>query len=1379
MFTVFPLSRLPLAAALLVGACAAPAHATEPPASATPEHTIVGYRTLWELQGEARARPQRFQIDALVHYYDPEWRQLWGQDGDRTFYLVPPAPLPIRSGQRVRLSGVSRPEKFWAVEELSAVVLEEHPVITPIPVRGPLTEVARLDERFLEIEGVVDSQRLVDTTHLRLLLLADGLRIDTVVRLEGNNTVPDYAGVPVRVRGVYHADKDAEGRLQGIELSVPGLEWVEPMGAGARRTAPSPAPADQVDTTEQSEPIVGYQNLVHLHGRAYEQPQRFQIDATVLHYDPHWRQLWAQEGEATFFLIAPAQRLPIQAGQFVRLEGITIPASLSQVLQLQATVIGTEARPGPLPARGRLHDFAALNERLVRLEGYVESQSLVDRNHLRCELVSEGLRAEMFLLLEAENAAPSLVGQVVDVQGVYGGKRRPDGQLDSFTLIVPGPDRIIAAYPLRDDPRFAAPPVPIEQLPQAPAASWQHIAGRVVGVVPGVSVTLRDETGQVDVLTPQQHQLQIGAGAAAVGQPAVEGTRWLLRRALVRGEQALPERTAGGPPRLLRLARQVHELAPSAAQGGHPVQLQGVVTWSAPGTRFLFLQDSSGGVRVRWADPTLAAPPPGAGLSVRGQSIAGEFAPEVQATRFVPQYTMNLPEPHEITFEEALSGLHEATWVELKGLLSSVGTEGPRVLLRLATATGEFEAIAPPDDSYATKLGSFVAVRGVYEGQANPQHQLTGIRLWAPTSGDVVVEEAPPDDPFALPDQPIASLRQFGLRQRTTHWIRTSGTVVYHVPGRDVIIQDGPDSLIVSPIIDDTIPVGERIEVVGVHGRDNHRLVLHHAEVRRLGPGPPVSPQPLDSPFPLQAELDSRVVRLFGTLGEVIELHGEQVLEVRNATDTLIGRLAGTTGDRVPRRWRRGSEVELTGIYRLKLDEHHRRTGFEVLLRRPEDLRILRRAPVWTSQRARSIALLALAGLVAAGLWVVALRRRLRQQTERLRQQLDKEAELEAEIERARRAEALGELAGGIAHDFNNLLTAIHGNLSFSLLDQRVAALAGESLTEAQASAERARDLVQQMLTFARGGEPIREAFALEPLVRESVTLALSGSAVQASVSAEADLPEVWGDRLQVRRALLNLLTHGLSALPGGGTVSLRLAVEAVPPGAAGPLAPGTYLRIEISDSGEAIPADRLASLFDPYAGAAGAPPAERFGMATAFSIAQKHGGHLRVRSRADEGTTFTLWLPAAQPGLAGAATRVPARTAPARTPVRILLMDDEPALRLKGERLLRHLGHEPTAVADGDACVEAYRAAIDQRRPFALVILDLTVAGAGGARETLAELRKTDPLVCAIVSSGFADNPVLAHHREHGFAAAVSKPYELEQLAAAIDAALDEDLVL
>ncbi len=1120
-------------------------------------------------------------------------------------------------------------------------------------------------------------------------------------------------------------------------------------------------------------PILSFRDLWDLKGDDRARPRTFTADVAILHYDPFWRQLWCQDATGTFFILPPPEPLPIRSGQRVRLTGITIPATASVVQMLSAEVLQEHAAIAPLAAAGRLLRADLLNERLVEVEGLVDRQRLNDPNHLVLSLVSDGLVVEAVLLISSTQPVPQYAGSLVRVRGVYNGRFDSAHRLQSVELGCSGPDPVSVLGPLDRDPRFDRPAVPAEQMPRLAPDALVRVAGRVVAVADGQSVTVRDETGQIELLTPQESGLRLDERAEGIGFPLIDRGRWQLRHAVVRrvGPPVEHERLAGYP--VLRLAEQVLSLSPSRAANGEAVRLQGVVTWSAPEARFLFLEDASGGVHVSWSDAGIQPPPPGTGLSVEGFSMMGAFAPAVTAIRFVPRPGMAPPEPRRISLEQAETGNDEARWAEMEGLLREIRTDGAYLRLRLTTPTGDFDAVAPAGTALTAPVGSFVRIRGVCTALANDQRQLTGIQLWVRDAASLVVQEAPPEDLFGLPEIPIAGLRQFGPLQKNTRWLHTAGIVTWHLPGRFLIIQDGDEGLTVFANDETRYAPGDRVEVVGIPGHDGPRLVLRNATVRRIGSAAFVRPIPLDPSAPAEDRLDTRLVRLSGRLDEITDLRGEHFLAVRHSSGSVVARLP--IGPPLPRDWRAGAEIEILGVYRSIFDEHRQRTGFEVLLRSAADLQVRRAAPAWTPERARTVVYGLGAAAALVGLWVLALRRKVRQQTAQLRVQLEKEAHLEAELERAQRLQSLGTMAGGIAHDFNNLLTVVMGNVTLAMLDHRVMALAGDCLTEAEAGAQRARDLTQQILTFARGGEPIRETFALPALVHDTVALALSGAKVRAEVHTPPGLWPVHADRAQVHRALHNLLHHALTAMPGGGIISLDFANHGAAEPAPPALAPGRYIRATITDHGAGIPAEQLAAVFDPYANAA--TGGDRFGLATAYSIAQKHGGLLAVQSRPEFGTTFTLWLPAAPeaPAPAPGFTDLPAS---ALAPInlagaRVLVMDDEEGIRLLAKMLLRHLGCEPVLTADGAECVETFRAAQAAGRPFDLVILDLTVPGGMGGREAMAALRKLTPDVRAIVSSGYSHDPVLARYRDHGFAASVTKPYEVSGLANAIRAVL------
>ncbi|HWA26005.1 MAG TPA: PAS domain S-box protein [Lacunisphaera sp.] len=371
--------------------------------------------------------------------------------------------------------------------------------------------------------------------------------------------------------------------------------------------------------------------------------------------------------------------------------------------------------------------------------------------------------------------------------------------------------------------------------------------------------------------------------------------------------------------------------------------------------------------------------------------------------------------------------------------------------------------------------------------------------------------------------------------------------------------------------------------------------------------------------------------------------------------------------------------------------------------------------------------------------------------------------QLEQELVRATRLESVGVLAGGIAHDFNNILTAVMGNLALAQLDIPPDSPAGASLRSAEKAALRARDLTQQLLTFAKGGEPVRAAVQLEAIVREMAAFALHGSHVKAHYDMAPNLWPADADKGQIGRVVQNLVINAVQAMPKGGT--LRIMARNDPhDGLSHPsLTRGDYIQIAISDTGEGIKQEHLTRIFDPYFTTK--QTGTGLGLAAVYSIVKKHNGHIEVESQLGQGTTFRIWLPALRQELAKLDSRTP-WDKPALIKGRVLFMDDEQIIRDMAVSLLQRFGLNVDCAVDGDEAVRKYRGAMDRGMRYDLVIMDLTVPGGMGGLVALGHLRQIDPQVKAIVSSGYSSDPVLANYRAHGFAAVMAKPYEVDELS-------------
>jgi len=377
---------------------------------------------------------------------------------------------------------------------------------------------------------------------------------------------------------------------------------------------------------------------------------------------------------------------------------------------------------------------------------------------------------------------------------------------------------------------------------------------------------------------------------------------------------------------------------------------------------------------------------------------------------------------------------------------------------------------------------------------------------------------------------------------------------------------------------------------------------------------------------------------------------------------------------------------------------------------------------------------------------------------------------LEREMLKIRKLESVGVLAGGIAHDFNNILAAILGNLELVLLDTGAEDARQPLLVEARQASLRARGLTGQLLTFAKGGNPVKTLASIDEVVRESCTFALRGSNVRCAFAIAEDLWPVEIDAGQIGQVIHNLVINADQAMPSGGVIEVSCENEVLGHDHILPLAAGPYVKIAVRDRGEGIPPHLLELIFDPYFTTK--QEGSGLGLAITHSIVSKHGGYIAVESVRERGTTFTVYLQAIREGQPGRQEAEPVVAGP-RQPLRVLVMDDEAVVRQVASHMLAHLGHETLLAATGEEAIETYRTALRSEAPVQVTILDLTIAGGMGGRETVQHILELHPEARVIVSSGYSNDPVMADYAQFGFRAAMVKPYRINELAAALDQAL------
>ena len=380
------------------------------------------------------------------------------------------------------------------------------------------------------------------------------------------------------------------------------------------------------------------------------------------------------------------------------------------------------------------------------------------------------------------------------------------------------------------------------------------------------------------------------------------------------------------------------------------------------------------------------------------------------------------------------------------------------------------------------------------------------------------------------------------------------------------------------------------------------------------------------------------------------------------------------------------------------------------------------------------------------------------------------EKKTEQELLKIRKLEAMGVLAGGIAHDFNNILSAILGNIELAIKKTDDATISPLLQSAANATI-RASKLTQQLLTFAKGGDPVRETMALPQIIRESADFVLHGSNITCTYDFASDLHVVDIDSGQIGQVVQNIIINAKQAMPAGGVIKISCANTR---GKKDPLLRdngGHYVKISIRDSGTGIDEQTLDRIFDPYFSTK--PEGSGLGLAICHSIIKKHNGHILAESTPGKGTVFTLYLPASgktmnkQSLITQSAVAVQAAT--------IMVMDDEEVVRSVAGSQLEYFGHTPVLVSNGHEALRTFREMRKNKQKIDVIIMDLTIPGSMGGKETARKILAEAPDTKIIVASGYATDPVMANFRDYGFCGALTKPLTLDNLKKILSTVLQE----
>ena len=378
------------------------------------------------------------------------------------------------------------------------------------------------------------------------------------------------------------------------------------------------------------------------------------------------------------------------------------------------------------------------------------------------------------------------------------------------------------------------------------------------------------------------------------------------------------------------------------------------------------------------------------------------------------------------------------------------------------------------------------------------------------------------------------------------------------------------------------------------------------------------------------------------------------------------------------------------------------------------------------------------------------------------------------ELLRTSKLQSIGVLAGGLAHDFNNMLTAVTGNLSLIRQLDNLPPEVHCSINEAEQGAKRAQELTQYLLTFAEGGAPIKQVIQVRALIQQTSSFVVRGSNVHCEFDLPSNLWKTEADPNQIAQVVSNIVLNAVEATPNGGKIQVKAEIMTVPPTTVPYLSAGDYLCISVRDHGTGIAPEHLPRIYDPFFTTK--KQARGLGLAAAYSIIQRHGGHISVESAPGTGTIVTFHLRALRPA---PGVHVPDKPVAGKTPVidtpaavepgdrkpLVLIMDDDDSIRMLAKLMFKRLDYDVVTTADGEAALNSHQEAAAEGRPFDLVVMDLTIPGGMGGKEAIRRLREKDRTVKVIVSSGYSNDPIMANHMEHGFNGVLPKPYTMENM--------------
>ncbi|MBI2682643.1 MAG: response regulator [Acidobacteriales bacterium] len=710
--------------------------------------------------------------------------------------------------------------------------------------------------------------------------------------------------------------------------------------------------------------------------------------------------------------------------------------------------------------------------------------------------------------------------------------------------------------------------------------------------------------------------------------------------------------------------------------------------------------------------------------------------------------------------------------ITTEGIVRSYVVEGELLRLRLAGVVNAITVTMPAGSVDATLLpDAQIKVSGACRTLYNNKRQRIGFELQLASADRLKVVHPAPQDPFQAVLAPIKDLLSFTPQGQFVHRMKVRGWVTLQRASGSTYMADGTGAIFLQRPAAPNLNPGDEIEAAGFPDYFDNNVVLRDAIVRTTGGHQVPLPRVLATTDELDDRYNNEFVQLNGTV--VSQRQNNLVLQV--GKQTFDAELDVRNRNAHLPRFEGNTEVQVQGIYWTRPSESGRIVSYRLFLRTADDIRVLRTPSWWTLPRiGRLLGLVTIFGLLGF-FWVWMLRRQVRNQTSLLRRQHDQELQLKEQLRQAQKLEAVGRLAGGIAHDFNNVLTVIRGYSEILLAEHNPNDPEHEPLEEIRKAADRASALTAQLLAFSRQQVLAPRTLELNTILDnlEKMLRRLLSTEVVMQLRRDPALWPVKADPTQMEQVIMNLVVNANDAMPQGGTLTIEtrnvtlddlFAKEHLG------VAAGQYARVSVTDTGVGMSPDLTSRIFEPFFTTKEQGRGTGLGLATSYGIVKQSGGHIEVLSRLGSGTTFHVYLPAAEVVEEMPRAAEPEATASHRGHETVLLIEDEEGLRTLVRRVLSAQGYVVLDAPDPETALELSR---DHRGPIHLLLTDV-VLKEGNGQVVAQEITRARPETKVIFMSGYSQDAVLQHGQLRPNTAFLSKPFTTAALAAKVRETLD-----